>query len=134
MSGERTVAILMFFGSISVLSSSCGGGSTGGGPSSGLGRTAPLASLTAAQRGTLCDWESGKQGGYGRMINCPDGSQQMSDPDKATCVQGISSLGALCPTLTVGDIEDCANAVGTDVCSEPTQAACAAFNTCLGTL
>jgi hypothetical protein len=134
MSGARTAAVLMFLGGISAVGSSCGSssGNNGGGASSGLSRSATLASLSTAQAGTLCDWESAKQGGYGRMVNCSDGSQQMSDPDKASCVSGIPTLGSLCPTLTVGDIEDCANAVGTDLCSEPTQAGCAAFNACLG--
>ena len=134
MSGARTVAMVMFIGGISALCSSCGSSTSrpGGGASSGLPRSATIASLSTAQAGTLCDWQSAKQGGYGRMVNCSDGSQEMSDPDKATCVSGASALGALCPTLTVGDVEDCANAVGTDLCSEPTQAGCAAFNTCLG--
>lgn len=110
-----------------------GGGTNGGtGASSGLLRTATVKSLTSAQAATLCDWQNGKQGGYGRSVTCADGSTQTTDPDKATCVSAASLVGSLCPTLTVGDIEDCANASQTDLCSFDTQAGCANVRACIG--
>jgi len=110
---------------------SCGGGNGGGSDSSGLPRSTTLASLTTAQAGTLCDWENGKQGGYGRTMACSDGSQQTTDPDHATCVGSVPTAGADCPTLTVGDIEDCANAIGDDICEVSTAAGCHNFWLCV---
>jgi len=106
-------------------------GDGGPGPSSGLSRQATLASLTSQQAATLCDWSNAKQGGYGREATCSDGSLQETDSDKQSCVESVPYVGALCPTLTVGDIEDCANATGTDLCALTTAAACAAFRQCM---
>ena len=112
---------------------SCGGHSANDvGPSSGLPRTATVGSLTPAQAGLLCDWTNAKQGGYGRVVNCPDGSQQTSDPDAATCVQSAGDFATYCPTVLVADVEDCANATGTDLCAFTTAAACANLRACFG--
>jgi len=46
-------------------------------------------------------------------------------------VVGVPLLGQYCPTLTVGDLEDCANATGSDLCAFSTAAGCAAARTCL---
>jgi hypothetical protein len=134
MTRARTLLILVISSGISLLCSSCSSNPEAGGPgsSSGITRTTAIADLTATQAGTLCDWANAAAGGYGRTVTCPDGSDEMSDPDKASCATGLPILGSLCPTLTVGDLEDCANAVGTDLCSAATQSACAAFNACLG--
>ena len=112
-----------------------GGGGTsgtggGGGSSSGVPRTTTIATITSAQAGTLCDWTEGKRGGYGRVVTCPDGSQQSTDADKPTCLTMTPQLGALCPGLTVGDVEDCANAIGTNLCSMATAAGCSRVNSC----
>jgi hypothetical protein len=105
--------------------------SGGGSPSSGLPLTAPLASLTGPQAATLCDWTNARQGGYARSVTCTDGSAEATDPDRATCVQLISYLGALCPTLTVGDTEECVDATRTNLCGIATSPACAALVACL---
>jgi hypothetical protein len=47
-------------------------------------------------------------------------------------VLSIAFIGESCPTLTVGDVEDCANAVGSDLCVLPTAPGCAAINACAG--
>jgi hypothetical protein len=83
---------------------SCSGDGGGAGPTSGLSRQATLASLTSQEAATLCDW---------------------------SCIDSVPYVGALCPTLIVGDIEDCANATGTDLCALTTAAACAAFRQCM---
>jgi hypothetical protein len=111
--------------------SSCGGGNGGGSNSSGVPSSATLASLTTAQATTLCDWENEKQGGYGRTVSCSDGSQQTTDPNQATCVGSVPNAGADCPTLTVGDIEDCANAIGADICQVSTAPGCHNFWQCV---
>lgn len=109
-----------------------GGGGGGGGSSSGLPRSTPLGSLNSSQAGTFCDWTNNKGGGYGRTATCADGSEEDTDPDKASCVTALPLVGAFCPTLTVGDAEDCANAIGADLCKRTTAAGCAAVNACAG--
>jgi len=111
---------------------SCGPGDGSNG--SGIPKSTKLGMLTTAQAGTECDYVNDKQGGYGRSVTCADGSTQTTDPDKASCMKDVPGAGASCPTLTVGDLEDCANAVGTNLCSLPTASACAAFNACLASL
>jgi len=136
----KSSAVLVILACVSMCG--CGGGSNdgaggggakgGAGASSGLSRTATVKSLTSAQATTLCDWQTAKQGGYGRSVTCADGSMQSTDPDQATCVSAVSLVGSLCPTLTVGDVEDCADASQTDLCSFDTQAGCAKVRACIG--
>lgn len=112
---------------------SCGSGSSSGpGNSSGVPRASTVGSLSASQAATLCDWTNAKQGGYGRTVTCPDGSTRTTDTNQAECVAGASVAQTACPTLTVGDTEDCANAIGTNLCEVVTASACAAVATCLG--
>ena len=110
------------------------GGTSGGGTSSGVPRATTAGTLTAAQAGTFCDWRNAKEGGYNRFVACSDGSTQVTDMDKASCESTTRVLGAICSTLTVGDLEDCANAVGTDLCSITTKTGCAAFNACVSSV
>jgi hypothetical protein len=113
-----------------------GGGGIGGGggavgTSSGLPRTDTVGSLTAAQAATLCDWLNARQGGYGQSVTCPDGSHDDTDNNQASCVASVPTVATGCPSLTVGDIEDCANAIGTNLCAMSTAAGCANVNACL---
>lgn len=124
---SATATALMF---ACIASASCGS-SSGPGTSSGLPRTSTVASLSTAAAGTLCDWNNEKQGGYGRTMSCSDGTTQTTDTDKTTCIDGVPQTGAACPTLTVGDVEDCANAIGSDLCAIATAAGCANVNACL---
>jgi hypothetical protein len=50
----------------------------------------------------------------------------------ASCVQALPFVGSLCPTLTVGDVEDCADAIGADLCAISTAPACANLRRCRG--
>ena len=101
------------------------------GSSSGLPRSSTVASLTQTEFGTLCDWTNAKQGGYGRSMMCSDGSEETTDADKAYCVAAFPLVAQYCPTLTVADLEDCANATGTNLCAYPTAAGCANARACL---
>jgi hypothetical protein len=125
---------LLFVVAVSVTMTACGSSGGSGADASGIPQSTTLSSLTPAQAGVLCDWENAKQGGYGRSVSCPDGGMQTTDTDRASCVSAAQPIGADCPTLTVGDVEDCANAIGTDLCSLATQPACAAFNACVSSL
>jgi hypothetical protein len=78
-----------------------------------------------AQGAQLCDWTNEVLGGYGRTVACP-ASPRATDRDQAYCISGLAS----CPTLTVGDIEDCTLAQGADICKYFTTNACAALRAC----
>ena len=126
-----TTAFILFLATCA----SCGpdgGGSTSTG--SGIPRSTTFAMLSSAQAGAECDYLNGKQGGYGRSVTCSDGSTETTDDSKASCVADAPAVGAACPTFTVGDAEDCASAVGANLCSVTTQSACAAFRACLASV
>jgi len=127
-----TITAFILSGALGALS--CGGDGGGPAPSSGLPRASTLASLDAAQAGTLCDWTNTRQGGYNRTASCAGGTTEMTDPDRASCVVSIGDIGTSCATLTIGDVEDCAKAIGADLCARPTAPGCANFNACLDSL
>jgi hypothetical protein len=133
MTSGSKLAVLVVLGFLAAVSCSDSSNGSPSGTSSGVPRATKIADLSSAQAGTLCDWVNGKGGGYGRTVTCSDGTDASTDPDKATCSSSAPLLGGLCPTLTVGDLEDCSNAVGMDLCAAATNPACAAFNTCVGT-
>lgn len=109
-----------------VLSLGCGGGSGSSGPA-GVPRTATVISLTASQLAALCDWANASVGGYGSIDNCDGGGSRHANDTQASCVS--KAFGA-CPTLTVGTLEDCINALGGDLCQTDTAPACAGLNQC----
>jgi hypothetical protein len=127
MKRAHAVAILIML--MTGTFSSCGGGSELG-PSTGIDRSKTAGSLDSTEAAILCDWSNGKQGGYGRSVSCPSG-QQTTDSSKASCLSGIPLLTSFCPALTVGDAEDCVNAIGTDLCAIETAPACAVLWACM---
>jgi hypothetical protein len=127
---KRTDLIATAFILLVAMVASCGGGGSDPGPSSGLTRSETLATLDANETGILCDWSNAKQGGYGRNVSCSDGPGT-TDSSKGSCMSGIAIFGSMCATLTVGDVEDCANAIGTDLCAFYTAAACANVRACV---
>jgi hypothetical protein len=100
------------------------------GTSSGVPRNIRLMDLSAAQASVLCDWTNLKQGGYGRITTCPSGSVQSTNQSNLACVNNTSALGGRCVGVTVGNIEDCANATGTDLCKFESAPECVAVATC----
>ncbi|HXJ22778.1 MAG TPA: hypothetical protein VMT03_21350 [Polyangia bacterium] len=128
-----TVVKRLLIGALFAASISCGSSGGGGaGNSSGVPRSSTIASLTTTQSATLCDWEDAKQGGYGRTVTCTDGSTRTTDTNQAECIAGMGYAKTLCPTLTVADVEDCANAIGANLCEISTDPACANLAACLG--
>jgi hypothetical protein len=129
----KKLLVGILFTAAGALSISCGS-SSGPGDSSGVPPASTIGSLSSAQAATLCDWENAKAGGYGRSVTCSDGSARMSDVNQAECVAGMNLAGTTrCTTLTVGDVEGCANAIGTNLCElSSTNAACANLAACLG--
>lgn len=109
------------------------GADEGGGAvpaSSGVARNVRLFDLTSTQAAALCDWTNAKQGGYGRLQTCPSGLVQSTSSSTLGCVNSTSALGGRCLSLTVGGVEDCANATGTDLCKLETAPECLAVATC----
>jgi hypothetical protein len=107
----------------------CGGGSP---PGDGLGlpRASTVVSLTPAQGAHLCDWINQEEGGYGRTVNCVLTGPVATNLNQNDCVMGLPILQSTCPVLTVGDLEDCSLARGTDLCKYYTAAACAPLRAC----
>lgn len=113
-------------------SGATGTGGSGGsvGSSSGVARGLSLANLTSDQASTLCDWTNLKQGGYGRIVGCPGGGVEATNPSNQSCVNSTLALGNRCLQLTVGNIEDCANVTGTDLCKFESANECVVVATC----
>ena len=85
-----------------------GGGGAGGGGGvgvTGLDRSKPISSVTAAEKDTLCDWFAPMVGGYGSTPTCAL-ALISAPPDKATCVADFPSC-----TATIGQFEDCMTAI-----------------------
>jgi hypothetical protein len=93
---------------------------------SGLPRASTIESLDEDQRPTLCDWWNMKQGGYGQSADCGGDEPEVTDGDRDECVAGLDD----CADATVGDFEDCGNAIGTDLCMFRTAAVCAKLAAC----
>jgi len=87
--------------------------------------------LTSNELGQLCDWSGARQGGYGHSVPCPDGGSAGPYADRMTCVDDVDFYSASCPTLTVGDYEDCINDLAADACGIATNDGCAALRACL---
>ena len=116
-----------WMGVVVLASVSCG--SNGG---TSLDRSKAISSLTQLEKTELCDQLNGAQGGYGKSTSCPDGSTQTTDPSQASCVAAVPPPGSACAGLTVGQALDCANAVGTTLCSFLTATQCKPVRDCSG--
>jgi hypothetical protein len=101
------------------------------GATSGLPLDSTIASLSSTDAATLCDWVNGKQGGYGRpSVFCPGGGNKGTYLSQLRCVSEFAALGNRCLDLTVGTVEDCVNATGSDLCLEESTPACMTIGTC----
>jgi hypothetical protein len=108
-----------------ILWSSCGGsGNTG---PAGVPRTATVVSLDENQLASLCDWVNAGVGGYGSIDNCDGGGSRHANSTQQDCVDKV--FGG-CPSLTVGALEDCVDAIGGDLCQTDTAPACVSVNEC----
>jgi hypothetical protein len=104
-------------------------GSDGPGPSSGVPRTALVSSLTPDQAAALCDWSAAVWGGYGQSRVCSDHTMTTT-ANRQACVGSLPLTEQLCPALTVADVEDCSNAIGTDICAFEAAPQCANYAAC----
>jgi hypothetical protein len=108
----------------------CGSGSSPAGAPSNVPPDDTLGQLSASQQASLCDYVANVQGGYGRSMTCPGGDTQTTDQSQSYCLANFGGVAFACPTLTVGDAENCAAACATDLCAVDTAAACAAVRNC----
>jgi len=92
-------------------------------------RTATVPSLNAQQMAALCDWVNASLGGYGSIDNCDGGGSRHADSTQQSCISGLSDFYA-CPSVTVGEVEDCINAARGDLCLVDTLPVCAPIAGC----
>jgi hypothetical protein len=92
------------------------GGSASSTGTAALDPTAPIATLTPAEKAELCDWEAGRLGGYGTTTTCPSGDVGIAVPtSQADCVAGFATSTNTCQA-TVQDDYDCVNLLVEDPC------------------
>jgi hypothetical protein len=90
----------------------------------------PVLSLAGQQAARFCDWINAAQGGYGRTMDCGSQGPIATNKNQADCLSGLPDLQVLCPTLTVGQVEDCTLAQGPNLCAYLTLGACAPLRMC----
>lgn len=115
---HRTLALALAVGL-----AGCGGG--GGDDHSGVEPTAVVADLDPADEMTLCDWSIDAEGGAGHVTHC--NGFDVTTHTVADCVAEFA--GWTCDA-TVGELEDCINAIDGDTCALLTEEACAFLFTC----
>jgi hypothetical protein len=81
------------------------GSSGGGSTSSGVDTTKRLDSLSAAEKGQMCDWIASKMGGYGASKSCGADLTLEAPASQAECV---AEMPATC-AATVAQLEACTN-------------------------
>jgi hypothetical protein len=110
------VTLAPTFSSLPACSPNDGSSDGGASGSSGSATTAPLdpsatlPSLSAAQKGELCDWVASRLGGYGTTTSCPGGTGIMVAANQADCVAGLAVSADSCQA-TVQDEYNCINSV-----------------------
>ena len=95
----------------------CGEGVRDPGPNVPIDRTKTVKSLSSMDVALLCDWETDRLGGYNHRTEC-NGFWVMTKMNQLACetMAASSAASSACEATTVGDIEDCANAVKADLC------------------
>lgn len=81
--------------------------------SSGVSGTKTMGQLSDAEKGTLCDWQAGRSGGYACKHTCDGGTSTTNKASQAACK---SALKATCPA-TVAEAEACIAAIASDPCN-----------------
>lgn len=79
---------------------------------SGVSPAKTIAATTTTEKGTLCDWQNGRLGGYGCMTKCDGGVSTTNKLDQAACK---ATMKATC-TATVAQFEACVAAMAASRC------------------
>jgi hypothetical protein len=136
----RTTSLLMLIGlGIDLALVGCGPGTGQPGTANGDASDRPanipqsdtFSMVSQSQAAALCDYIAATNGGYGRSMTCPNGGTEMNYAAQSDCVADAAPIGYYCPTFTVGQAEDCAIAVGLDICNAPLDPACNPYEACL---
>ena len=106
-----------------LLGTACGGDDDGA--RSGLDPGATVTSLSPGDLTSLCAWSAETQGGAGTTTECGDHTVTVNDA--AACADGFT--GKTC-TLTVGEFEECIQALRDDPCTAIQSAACGPIIQC----
>lgn len=132
----KTLAMMLVLSSLG--SFACGGGSstmgtggttstgtggTTGATSSGVSGTKRLDALNADEKKKLCDFTAQHFGGYGKSIDCGDGTSLDADPSQADCVSQWFTTCA----MTVSQAEACTKDAS---CTDPIPTSCAPLFQC----
>jgi hypothetical protein len=76
------------------------GGAAASSGTAALDPSAPIATLTPAQKAELCDWQAGQLGGYGTTTTCPTGDSGVALPlSQASCVAAFASSTNTCQAI-----------------------------------
>lgn len=104
----KTVSLVLVL--LGVVASGCGsdGGDDGAKGASGVDKSKSLASLSASEKGQLCDWTASVSGGYGKTMMCAGDSEASNDANQAECVASLPSCA-----ITVAQAETCTKVVVT---------------------
>ena len=94
---------------------------------SGLSRSKTVASLSAEEASSLCDWSIATQGGAGKTTKCGETSSRVVHT-KEQCLEDVAIITKLasCYALTVGEVEDCSKQEAANACGR--SPACDALN------
>ena len=113
----------------------CGGNTTeddddGVGAASGLDRNERVVALDDTEMGELCDWISARLGGYGVSRDCEEGTASTTD-NREECVASLQNYTPTTCEVTVGQYEDCANALNGDLCRLLSEPLCTSIVSCV---
>lgn len=99
------------------------------GPTSGVDPTKTLGSLSTSEKKTLCDWQAGINGGYGRTATCEGGLSASYPKSQSACLAKFPPASC---QATVADAEACFHVDAKDPCAFAifTAAECAALRAC----
>lgn len=100
----------------------------GGGGASGLPVSAQIGDLSEGDVETLCEWGTERQGGAGSEYECADGITVTTQP-ATDCIDQLFETSC---DITVGELEDCMDAIAPDPCVllESTPPACEPMLAC----
>ncbi len=105
--------LIVLVAAVAFCAIACGGGVTDPGPMVPIDRTKTVKSLSSTELALFCDWETARLGGYNHRNTC-NGFWVMTKMNQMACE--AQTLATTCERTTVGEVEDCINAVKTDLC------------------
>lgn len=99
----------------------------GADPGSGVPTDKLISDLTPSEVTQLCTFYNRAAGGEDAVYMCMDGDLRVGPVSQ--CISILGDPPAAC-TATVGEIEDCGRATGSDACNAVMHAGCLAFFQC----